>query len=171
MRHAVRAALLVALGAGVGAAACSAPDAGDGRLSTVIAEGLRADDDRGELTFTEEEASCVADRVLDQLGEERLRDLGADRTPLDELPLDDDERRVVFLAVDGCVDLVTQVAGFLAEDAALPEEVARCVAERYAASGELQDALFGSAIDPELGARIDAVLDAALADCAGTAPA
>ena len=161
------AALLLAVVVGAGCAART----GDGSLTTVIADGLRSDPDRGELAFTRAEARCVAERVVDRLGEERLRDLGADRTPLDELDFAADDRRAVFIAVDGCVDLVAQVAGFLADDAGLPTAVARCVATRYVASGELQDALFGGDIDPELERRIDAVLDAALAECSGTAPA
>jgi hypothetical protein len=158
------AALLVLLG-------CSGGTAGDGSLTAVVAEGLRADPDRGELVFERDEARCVADRVVDGLGAERLLDLGADQRPLDELRFDDGEQRIVFDAVRGCIDLAAQVAGFLAADADLPDDVAACVAARYVASGELREALFGRGIDPELEARIDAVLDDALAACTPPAPA
>ena len=157
--------LLLLVAAVAGVTGCSGGTTGDGSLRTVIAEGLRSDPDRGELTFTRDEAVCVAERVVDRLGEARLRDLGADRAPLDELVFAPDERRVVFGAVDGCTDLVAQVARFLAADAGLPEDLARCVAERYVASEELEEALFGTDIDPALGARIDAVLDAAVTAC------
>jgi hypothetical protein len=74
----------------------------------------------------------------------------------------------VFDAVDACIDLDAQIARFLAGDGDLPAEVADCVAERYVASGELQEALFGSEVDPALEARIDAVLDDAFVACSST---
>lgn len=151
-------------------AACAGPGRTDGTLASVIAEGLRSDQDAGELTFTPEEARCVAEEVVDRVGEDRLRELGADREPLDELPFERAERRAVLTVLDGCVDLVGQIAAFLG-DGGLPADVARCAAERYAHAEELQEALFGTDVDPELGARIDAVLDDAVAACSSGPPA
>jgi hypothetical protein len=147
------------------AAACSSGTQGDGSLASTIALRLRADPDEGELTFDPDEARCVADRVVDRLGEARLVDLGAERDALDVLPFDETERVVVFAAVDACADLEAQIATFLARDEALPDAVARCMAERYVAAPELRDALFGPEVPPALATRIDEVLDDAFAAC------
>ena len=163
----VRRAALVVL---VLAAACSGGTQGDGSLASTIALGLRADPDEGELTFDPDEARCVADRVVARLGEARLVDLGAEREALDVLPFDEQERVVVFAAVDACVDLEAQIATFLAGDGALPDAVARCMAERYVAAPELREALFGPEVPPALATRIDELLDEAFAACSA-APA
>ncbi len=146
-------------------AACSSGTGGDGSLASTIALRLQADPDEGELTFEPDEARCVADRVVARLGESRLVELGAARDALDGLPFDERERAAVFAAVDACVDLEAQIATFLAGDGALPDAVARCMAERYVAAPELRDALFGPEVPPALATRIDEVLDEAFAIC------
>ena len=149
-------------------AACSIdPRALDsGELRQLIVRGLEEADQENALHFTEGEAECTADRVMDAISDDRLKDLGVDEGfGLSTLDFSPREQDAVFAALQECVDLVDQVSEVLGADADLPEAEARCMAERYVASGPFREAIFAERFDAELNQRIDAELAAAAQAC------
>jgi hypothetical protein len=152
----------------VGVVGCSVdPRALDsGELRQLIVRGLEEADQENALHFTEDEAECTADRVMDAISDDRLKDLGVDEGfGLSTLDFSRQEQDAVFDALQGCVDLVDQVSEVLGADADLPEAEARCMAERYIASDPFREAIFAKRFDAELNRRIDAELAAAAQAC------
>jgi hypothetical protein len=163
LRRAVLGALVVS-----SLAACSTdPRALDsGELRQLIVRGLERADRENALHFTEGEARCTADRVMEAISDDRLKDLGVDEgfglSTLDFTPA---EQAEVFAALEDCVDLVAQVAETLGTDAGLTDDEARCVAGRYVSSGPFREAIFAERFDPALNERIDRTLAEAAQDC------
>jgi len=134
-------------------------------LTDVIAESLDAIDEFGAISFTSAEAKCTADLVVRAIDGGRLIELGAaSGEDLTQMVWSPDERDLVFAAVEQCVDLEDQLTELFVVDGADPE-FAACVAELYAASDVLPEALFSTEPDADLDGRIDAALRSAVADC------
>ena len=169
----IGAVVAVAVGAVAVVAGCSSDprELDSGELHDLVQRGLEQADDENALHFTEAEAQCVADRVMADISDQRLKDLGVDEgfglATLDLTPV---EQGVVFAALTDCVDVVAQVAETLATDSGLDDEQARCLAEGYAASDAFRDAIFSERFDPALNDRIDAALAAAAGTCGLTSP-
>ena len=137
-----------------------------GELRQLIVRGLDEADQENALHFTRDEAECTADRVMDAISDDRLKDLGVDEGfGLSTLDLSPREQDAVFAALEACVDLVHQVSTVMGADADLPEDEARCMAERYVASGPFREAIFAARFDADLNQRIDAELAAAAQAC------
>jgi hypothetical protein len=173
MRSLGHAGLLAVVAVALGTAACTSSDPREldsGELHALIQRGLEQADQDNALHFTEDEADCVADRVMEDISDDRLKDLGVDEgfglSTLDFTPAEQD---VVFAALSGCVDLVAQVADTLATDSGLDGEQARCLAEGYAADDAFREAIFSERFDPALNDRIDTALADAARTC-GLAP-
>ena len=132
----------------------------------VIVTSLEQQSEDNALHFTTGEADCVATRVTRAISDDRLRDLGVvDRFGISELDFSPDEETVVWDALEACVDLAGQVAETLGQDSGLSAEQAQCMAGGYVAAPEFREAIFSEGFDPELNARIDAALAAALQAC------
>ncbi|WP_040493487.1 hypothetical protein [Ilumatobacter nonamiensis] len=118
------------------AAACGGDDDGgssDGADSPV-GEALAAeilDDSEGEsVAQTEEEARCWAGSIVDDIGEERLEELGvtADNvSDIDDIGFSDDEVDGLVDGMFDCIDVTATFAEQFTED--FGEEGAQCVAE------------------------------------------
>lgn len=157
-----------------GSASDSVPEHGDSGHSGTVEMLTRffqesGADDAHALQFDEDGAQCMARGVLEELGEERLEELGLDvaagRGPtLASPPLEPDEADRVYELTGRCVDLIGQTAA-LFEESGLATEEANCVAVEYARSGVLAEALSSEEFDPELNQRIDDAIDAAMAAC------
>lgn len=151
-------------------AACSDDeDPGDeaDRYREKVAADLVASQEENSVTFTDDEADCVAGRVTAGITAERLEELGIEDTQLEQLELSDAERATLFEAFASCLDLEQQVVDLFTSDGTLTEEVARCVAERYTATAEFRDSITTSEPDEALNARIDAVINDAADACQG----
>jgi hypothetical protein len=140
-------------------------------LRRLIERGLEEADQENALHFTDDAAGCVAERVMRAISDDRLRELGIDEGfGLSTLRFDADEQDVAFGALQGCVDLVGQVAATIEEDGGLAEEQARCVAEGYVASDPFREAVFAADFDPALNERIDDALALAGQACGLAGP-
>ncbi|HET6953227.1 MAG TPA: hypothetical protein VFI47_22800 [Acidimicrobiales bacterium] len=132
----VAAALLgvAVLGVGAGAVAGLAAPGGDG-LEDALASDLET---RAQGLLTAAEADCTAARMMVDLGEDRVRDLGLVGAPEAPWPLDeltDVERRAFASASFGCVE-AGHLGPLLGEQWAPADakttEQRTCVAEGYA---------------------------------------
>ena len=135
-------------------------------LVALIAANLDAIEEEGAIEFTPAEAECTATRVATDVAPERLIELEAFNADLTHLEFTADERDVVFAAISSCVDLEAQLAAFFGSDPSLSPEEAMCLAEAYAATDLLPEALFRTEPDADLNQRIDDFLQQAFADCA-----
>jgi hypothetical protein len=135
----------------------------------IVAERYAGLDDPNGLHFTNDEARCTAERVVQSVGPARLRELGLAVDPdtppeLSEPPLTEEEADAVFAAIEACIDLERQLVEVLAGGSASEGE-ATCVASRYLATDLPRRAILSGSYSPELNAEIDAVLDEAAGHC------
>ncbi len=166
----MRRAFLLVTALAVIVASCGANQ--DGIYRDLLSSHFMSSNDlEGALAFTQGEADCAASAIVEAFGTEALSDMGYDPYTgaiprADSLgpPMDAVDRGRWFAGIDGCIDLVGQVGGLL-EDAGLPASAAPCVATAYLESGLLEEAILGIPGDPELNARIEAVLVQAMNDC------
>jgi hypothetical protein len=125
--------------------------------------------DPNAVQYDDDAARCMAEGLLEVLGEARLADLGLDTATgngptLATPPLDEAESALVHELMLECVDLIEQTAA-LFEDAGMSRADAACTASEYANSGLLAESLASEQFDPELNTRIDEAIRAAMADC------
>lgn len=130
--------------------------------------------DPNAVHYDDDAARCMAQGLVDGLGEERLVDLGLDGATGDgpnlaTPPLDEAESALLFELRMECVDAIAQVAALL-EDAGMSRVDAACTASGYASSGLLAEATASEEFDPELNRRIDEALRAAATECGVEAP-
>jgi hypothetical protein len=145
-----------------------------GSLAALVAEGLLAASasDPNALQLTRQQAQCVAEGTVGDLGGDRLLSLGYD--PAKGAMPDQDlmslltagERETVASHIEDCVDLVPAVSQALAASG-LPEDQAACVAGLYVDSGLLHESLAAAGYDSDLNQRIDTFMAGALESCAG----
>jgi hypothetical protein len=150
-------------------------DASDGGAEEQAVAQLTAEfagmDDPNGIRFTEDEARCAAEAVVEALGADRVVDLGPDPGAEDaaglmDAALDLEEQGAVYEAMTGCIDLEAQTTDLLVASG-MTEDVAGCVAQRYLAADLAQQGMMG-AYEPELNAEIDSALADAYAACGGT---
>ena len=102
------------------------------------------------------EARCVAQKIVDDLGADRLSELGfrpgTSGASLNDIDLSVAERDVVASDFMGCVNMTDAVAGLLMGDGRMEAKPALCVAQGLAAKDDLKPFVdawaFGEAIDP-----------------------
>lgn len=136
------------------------PDDGD-VSDQLVAEGLVYDltarpIDASYWSLPTEEAECVADATLADVGAQRLLELGyRPGTPaaaLSRLELTDVERSAVVAAVEECVDMTEALAAIFFGDGRIRSSVATCLAEgvvdRDQATPFATAVAFGEAVDP-----------------------
>lgn len=139
MRRSSRAAVLLALAALV-VAACS-DDEGLSKEEQEYADVISADmtNDEEGMDVTEEEADCMAEAVMGELGAEPFKendvepkDLEGDETPgqlLGEGVVSDDQATTIADAWGECSDLPKALSASLTESMELEDEAAQCVEE------------------------------------------
>lgn len=107
-------------------------------LAALVADQLltEAAADPNELQLTPQQARCIADGLVADLGPDRLAALGFDpdtgSLPRQELAslLTADEREMVASHLETCVDLVSAVTAMLTA-AGLDNAQAACIADMY----------------------------------------
>jgi hypothetical protein len=139
-------------------------------VEQLTAEFAGMDDPNG-VRFSEDEARCAAEAVVEALGADRVVDLGpdpaaGDAAGLTDAALDPEEQGAVYEAMTGCIDLEAQMTDLLVASG-VTEDIAGCVAQRYLATDLAQQSMMGGD-DPELNTEIDSALAEAYAACAGT---
>jgi hypothetical protein len=122
-------------------------------------------DEPNAVRFTEDEARCAAEAVVEALGADRVVDLGPDLAE-GNAGLDPEEQSAAYEALTGCIDLEAQTTDLLVA-AGMTEDIAGCVAQRYLATDLAQQSMMGG-YDPELNAEVDSALAEAYAACGGT---
>lgn len=134
----------------------------DGDVSDeLVAEGLVFDltarpADASYWSLSEDEAECVADAALAELGGPRLLELGyRPGTPsaaLSRLELTEAERSELVAAVEECVDMTEALASIFFGDGRIRSSVATCLAEglveRDQATPFATAVVLGEAVDP-----------------------
>lgn len=119
---------LVACDGGESSDAAVGPEAGAAAISE------SADDPAG-LRFTEAEAGCVADGLVENFDPSRLTELGLDgsgsESKLSQPPLNQAEADQIFGLYRRCLDLVAQLADLFSADPTLSPDDAECMAEEY----------------------------------------
>lgn len=142
-------ASVLALGLG----ACGGDDGGGAQASEeyldALAESMMASDDGDEpLTTDEDEARCAAERMTEEVGQERLEDAGmtiealGEADPLgDGVDLTEAESRQVVDAILECVDLGASMAGSFTPGDGIPAGATDCLGERFERSDEFRDFL------------------------------
>lgn len=135
-------------------------DAPEGDLvAGLVADLATTPDDLSYWAPPLDEATCVAEDVVDRIGSDRLLELGyRPGTPgaaLGDLELEDDERRAVVDTVVDCVDLREAVAQVVYGDGRLVPTVATCIADGLEAADQLRPfaaaIVGGRAVDPFAG--------------------
>ena len=178
---------LVVLGVALTTISCSSDDPPPGdQTDGSAAEGSDSVDfltsfyrqsgrsDPNAIHYDDDAARCMAQGLVDGLGEARLADLGLDAATgygpsLASPPLDEAEAELVFDLKRECADLVAQLTEVL-ENAGLSHVDAACTASGYAGSGLFAEATASEEFDPELNRRVDEALGAAAAECGVEAP-
>lgn len=179
-------ALLLLMAAACGGSGDESDDGQDGAedeatrrqsMLELVAGDIDAEDDPNALDFGPAGADCFAARVVDDLGVERLEQLGYDvetgaspSTAIFAAQLGEEEQARLFGALGDCVDLPAVLSQVFQRDIALPAPQADCVATTYLDSGLLERSLFSSEPDPALNQEIDDTLAAATESCADAAP-
>ncbi len=128
----------------------------DDLVSGLVADLASAPDDLSFWTAPLDEATCVAEGIVERVGGERLAGLGyRPGTPgaaLGDLDFDDAERSEVTDVVVDCVDLREAAAQLFYGDGRLPPTVATCVADGLANTEQLRPlavaVIGGTPIDP-----------------------
>jgi hypothetical protein len=120
----------------------------DAPLTDALTDEIRAsftDQGVGD-ELPEDEAQCAADAIVDQIGAERLAELGvtaADAAALEAVirdPANGPEREAIATALSDCVDLVRTI-GAIYGAIGLSESSATCVAEGIVADADLRRTL------------------------------
>lgn len=121
------------------AAACGSDDDGGGNAAgadTPIGEALAAqileesDSEDGSVAQTEEEARCWAGKIVDDIGEERLEELGVTAENVGDIEDIDFTDGEVDALVDGMFDCIDVAAAFASQfEEEFGEEGAQCMAE------------------------------------------
>lgn len=133
------------------------PDAArDDLVAGLVADLGSAPDDLSFWAPPIDEATCLAEGVVDEVGGDRLLALGyRPGTPgaaLGDLELDDAERTTVTDVAVDCVDLREAAAQIVYGDGRLPPTVATCVADGLADTDQLRPlaaaVIGGAPIDP-----------------------
>lgn len=137
------------------------PELGPGSGDDAVVAGLVADlvttpDDLSFWALPLDEATCVAEGAVDELGADRLVGLGfrpaTGGAGLADLDVSADERATLIALVEDCVDLTEAVAQIVYGDGRLPPTVATCFADGLEATGQLRPVaaaiIDGTAIDP-----------------------
>lgn len=178
MRRSSRTALLLALVALVSTAACS-DDEGLSKEEQEYADVIAADmiDDEDGMDVTEEEADCMAEAVMGELGTDPFeendvepKDLEGDETPgqlLGEGTVSDDQASTIADAWGECSDLPKALTASLADSMQLEDDAAQCVEEGLGEGDIVSDYLktfFTSESeptpsDPEFKALLDLVTE------------
>lgn len=141
-------------------ASCS-DDSGDGDdAATVDALAEELSGDEARISADADEARCVAEDVVDDLGADRVEEI---ELRLVQPALTDDEADAVYEAFAGCIELVDQLTDSLADG--MTAAKARCGAEAYVESGLLRDGLLAEERSRQLNARIDETIATAAAAC------
>lgn len=137
----------------LGLGACGGDDDGGAQASEeyldALAESMMASDDGDEpLTTDADEARCAAERMTEEVGQERLEDAGmtiealGEADPLgDGVDLTEAESRQVVDAILECVDLGAAMAGSFASGDGIPADATGCLGERFERSDEFRDFL------------------------------
>lgn len=117
------------------------------------------------------EARCVAESVVDDLGEARLNELGyrpgESGSSLNDIGLSDEERNLVVDRVQECLDVADAVAAMFFGNGRMGSNVASCLADGLEKRGQLRPFVvaiaFGRSVDPSAdgGALASALLDQA----------
>lgn len=126
------------------------------------------DEDDARLQVTSQEAECMARGIVDALGLHRLTELGLDAEAatapdVHEPPLTATEGDRVFAELDECLDFRARSIDTFAEG--MPEDQARCVADRYLDSGLLQESILRPERDPAFNEQVDALVADATSTC------
>jgi hypothetical protein len=134
------------------------PSEADAAAVDSLATELASEESR--LQTEEDEARCVAEAVVDDLGADRVEalDFRLVQPPLTAAEADD-----VYAAFDDCVQLTDRLTESLSGD--LPPEQARCGAEAYVDSGLLKESLLTKSPTPSFNAQIDSTIAQAVARC------
>lgn len=153
------AALSLALALGV-LSACS--DDGPSEADAAAIEALTGELSSAEsrLETDDDEARCVAEAVVDDLGADRVEAL---ELRLLEPPLTAAEADDVYAAFEDCLELTDRLTESLSGD--LPADQARCGAEAYVESGLLKESMFTESPTPAFNAEVDATIARAVARC------
>jgi len=152
-RNMLVAASPLALGLG----ACDGDDGGGAQASEEYLDALTefmmtSGDFDQPLTTDEDEARCAAERVTEEVGQERLEDAGMTIEALrkgdpfaDGTELTEAESRQVVDAVLECIDIGAMMAAMMAAGAAsggwIPAAATDCVAERLDRSDDFRDSM------------------------------
>ncbi len=144
-------------------AGCGGSDGG--AVAEAIADDLLAD---GDSPLTEDEASCAADTIVSEVGEDRLEELGvtADNVgDFDDVDLNEDERATLGNAMADCIEDDFLIRALLA-DGDITEDQASCLGDAIDAdtARELARSSFaGDDIDPPEELLLEVA--GAMADC------
>jgi hypothetical protein len=139
MRRSSRLAIAFALVALVSTAACSSDDEGLSKEEQEYADVISADmrDDEAGMDVTQEEADCMGEAVMAELGTDPFeekdlepKDLEGDETPgqlLGEGAVSDDQAGTIADAWTDCSDLPKALTASLTDSMELDDEEAQCV--------------------------------------------
>jgi hypothetical protein len=125
-------ALLTATALTFGLGACGGDDEG-GAAGSPLAEALAADmldEGEGSPVATEEEANCWANSIVDEIGEDRLEELGMtveNVGDVEDYDFTDDEMSTMVESMFDCIDVKAAFAAEFEED--FGAEGAECVAD------------------------------------------
>lgn len=123
-----------------------------------LAEQLVGDEAR--ILADTDEARCVADAVVDDLGADRVEELDF---RLLQPPLTDDEADDVYGAFEDCFELIDEFTASMSDQ--MTATGARCGATAYVESGLFRENLFVPERDAQLSERIDQTIAQAAFDC------
>ncbi len=142
--------------------------------SELLVQGIVYDltqrpDDASFWSVPTAEATCAAERIVEDLGDARLNELGyrpgVEGSSLNDIGLNDEERNIVVERVGDCVDMADAVAAMFFGDGRIRSNVATCLADGLEERGQLRPFVvaisFGQAVDPlaDDGALATALLD------------
>ena len=127
-------ALIAAATLAVGLSACGGgDDSAGGDASSPLAEAIAADmmeESEGSPVATQEEANCWANKIVSDIGEDRLEELGVtvdNVGDIEDLDLTDEEMNTLIDGMFGCVDVKAMFAEQFEED--FGAEGAQCLAD------------------------------------------
>jgi hypothetical protein len=126
-------ALLAAAALTVGLGACGGGDDEGGAAGSPLAEALAADildEAEGSPVATEEEANCWANQIVDEIGEDRLEELGMTVDNVGDIEDYDFTDEEMSSMVDSMFDCIDVKAAFAEEfEADFGAEGAECLAD------------------------------------------
>lgn len=125
-------ALLAAAALAFGLGACGGGDEEGGAAASPLAEALAADmlDSDSSPVGTEEEANCWANQIVDDIGEDRLEELGMtveNVGDMEDYEFTDEELSTMVDGMFECIDVKAAFATQFEED--FGAEGAKCVAD------------------------------------------